>query len=193
MAVEYRGCRNLVYAEVTSDDNETDGGYKTGEVKKLAPLGEISKTVETSSEAKYYDNVPAIVISGEGSDTVTFTIAIPSDEVLADISGRVYDVAVDLRKNSPTYGKWFGVELDGIKRQQFLIPRGFAHGFSVLSETAVFTYKCDNLYAPGAEGGIRFDDPTLGIDWQIPEENRILSEKDLKHPFFKDHVSNFEM
>ena len=109
MAVEYRGCRNLVYAEVTSDDNETDGGYKTGEVKKLAPLGEISKTVETSSEAKYYDNVPAIVISGEGSDTVTFTIAIPSDEVLADISGRVYDDSKKALIEAPRVNKTFAV------------------------------------------------------------------------------------
>ena len=88
MAVEFRGCRNLVYAEVVTDDNETPGGYTVGEVKTLAPVAEISKVVETSSEAKYYDNVAAIIIDSEGSDTVTFTIAVPSDEVLADISGR---------------------------------------------------------------------------------------------------------
>lgn len=109
MAVEYRGCRNLVYAEVTTDDNEVSGGYKTGEVKKLAPVGEISKTVETSSEAKYYDNVPAILINGEGSDTVTFTIAVPSDEVLADISGRVYDDAKKAYIEAPRVNKNFAV------------------------------------------------------------------------------------
>lgn len=113
-------------------------------------------------------------------------------KLVSVVYGRVYDVAVDLRKNSPTYGKWFGVELDGIKRQQFLIPRGFAHGFSVLSETAVFTYKCDNLYNPSAEGGIRFNDPSLGIDWKIPKDKMIISDKDLKHPLFTDHISNFE-
>lgn len=112
-------------------------------------------------------------------------------KLVSVVIGKVYDVAVDLRKGSPTYGQWYGVELDGEKKQQFLIPRGFAHGFSVLSETAVFSYKCDNLYAPEAEGGIRFDDPDLGIDWKIPEEKRILSEKDMKHPLFKDHISNF--
>lgn len=105
--------------------------------------------------------------------------------------GKVYDVAVDLRKDSATYGQWFGVELDDVKRRQFLIPRGFAHGFSVLSPEAIFTYKCDNLYDKQAEGGIRFDDPDLAIDWKIPADKRIISEKDLRHPFFKNHQSNF--
>ena len=109
MAVEYRGCRKLVYAEITTDDNEVSGGYVTGEVKPLAPVGEISKTVETSSEAKYYDNVPKIIIDSEGSDTVTFTIAIPSDEVLADITGRVYDDAKKMFIDAPRATKYFAV------------------------------------------------------------------------------------
>ena len=87
--------------------------------------------------------------------------------------GRVLDVAVDLRKGSKTYGQWFGVELSDENKRQFFIPRGFAHGFSVLSEQAIFTYKCDNLYHPEADGGILLNDPDLGIDWQIPEELRI--------------------
>ena len=110
MAVEFRGCRNLVYAEITTDNNETpSGGYVTGEVKALAPVGEISKTVETASEAKYYDNVPAIVVNSEGSDTVTFTIAVPSDEVLAEITGRVYDVAKKAFIEAPRVNKYFAV------------------------------------------------------------------------------------
>lgn len=109
MAVEFRGCRNLVYAEITTDDNETIGGYTTGEVKKLAPVGEISKTVETSSEAKYYDNVAAIIIDSEGSDTVTFTIAVPPDEVLADITGRVYDNTKKAFIEAPRKTKYFAV------------------------------------------------------------------------------------
>ena len=102
--------------------------------------------------------------------------------------GRVLDVAVDLRAGSKTYGQWFSADLSAENHRQFYIPRGFAHGFSVLSDTAVFAYKCDNLYHPEAEGGLLLSDPTLAIDWQIPENERIISEKDTKHPLF----SNFE-
>lgn len=100
--------------------------------------------------------------------------------------GRVLDVAVDLRKDSKTYGQWYSVELSEGNKRQFFIPRGFAHGFSVLSEKAVFTYKCDNLYHPEADGGILLSDPDLKIDWRIPENERILSDKDTKHPLLKD-------
>lgn len=96
--------------------------------------------------------------------------------------GKVLDVAVDLRHDSPTYGQWYSVELTGENHRQFFIPRGFAHGFSVLSDTATFTYKCDNLYNPEAEGGILLSDPELNIDWQVPADLRILSDKDKKHP-----------
>lgn len=105
--------------------------------------------------------------------------------------GRVWDVAVDLRANSATYGQWYGVELTEENHLQFLIPRGFAHGFSVLSETAVFSYKCDNFYNPEADGGILFNDPDLNIDWKIPADKMILSEKDTKHPLLKDVILNF--
>lgn len=100
--------------------------------------------------------------------------------------GRVLDVAVDMRKDSPTYGQWFSVELNEENHRQFFIPKGFAHGFSVLSETAIFTYKCDDFYHPEADGGILLSDPALGIDWQIPEEMRIISDKDTKHPLLAD-------
>lgn len=109
MAVEFRGCRNLVYAEILTDDNEVSGGYTTGTVKKLAPVGEISKTVETSSEAKYYDNVASVIIDSEGSDTVTLTIAIPSDEVLAEITGRVYDASKKAFIEAPRQNKHFAL------------------------------------------------------------------------------------
>ena len=98
------------------------------------------------------------------------------------ISGRVLDVAVDIRKGSPTFGKHVAVELTGENHRQFFIPRGFAHGFVVLSPEAVFQYKCDNLYAPKEEGAIIWNDPALGIDWQIFSGDVILSEKDTKHP-----------
>jgi len=105
--------------------------------------------------------------------------------------GKVLDVAVDLRKDSPTYGQWYSVELSEENKRQFFIPRGFAHGFSVLSEKAVFTYKCDNLYHPEADGGLLLSDPDLNIDWQVPEKDRILSEKDTKHPLLKDLQNPF--
>jgi dTDP-4-dehydrorhamnose 3,5-epimerase len=107
--------------------------------------------------------------------------------------GRVLDIAVDLRKNSPTFGQWHSVELSAENHLQFFIPKGFAHGFSVLSETAVFAYKCDNLYHPEADGGILLSDPDLAIDWQVPEELRILSEKDKKHPMLKDFDNPFSI
>ena len=107
--------------------------------------------------------------------------------------GRVLDIAVDLRKNSPTFGQWHSVELSAENHLQFFIPKGFAHGFSVLSETAVFAYKCDNLYHPEADGGILLSDPDLAIDWQVPEELRILSDKDKKHPMLKDFDNPFSI
>ena len=102
------------------------------------------------------------------------------------IEGRVLDVAVDIREGSETYGQWASVELSAENNLQFYVPRGFAHGFSVLSETAVFAYKCDNTYNKESEGGIAYNDPSLGIDWGIPEEARSLSEKDLALGGIKD-------
>lgn len=103
------------------------------------------------------------------------------------IVGKVWDVAVDLRQGSSTYGEWFGVELSDENHLQFLIPRGFAHGFSVLSPTAIFSYKCDNLYDKQAEGGIIYNDPTLAIDWKVPVGEMIVSDKDLLLPTFDQY------
>ena len=108
------------------------------------------------------------------------------------VKGIVLDVAVDIRKGSPTYGQHVAVELSEENHRQFFVPRGFAHGFAVLSETAVFQYKCDNFYAPEVDGGISIKDDSLGINWQIPTENAILSEKDIKHVCLKDFDSPFE-
>ena len=107
------------------------------------------------------------------------------------VKGAVLDVAVDIRKGSPTFGKHVAVELTEENHRQIFIPRGFAHGFSVLSETAVFQYKCDNYYAPQADGGISILDESLGIDWKIPTAEAILSEKDTKHELLKDFDSPF--
>ncbi len=102
------------------------------------------------------------------------------------VKGRVLDVAVDIRKGSPTFGQYVAVELTEENHRQLFVPRGFAHGFSVLSEEAVFQYKCDNLYAPHAEGAIAWDDPDIGIDWHLPSEDVLLSAKDAAHPRLKD-------
>lgn len=109
------------------------------------------------------------------------------------IKGAVLDVAVDIRKNSPTYGKHVAVELTEDNHRQFFVPRGFAHGFAVLSDEAIFQYKCDNFYAPQADGGISILDGDLGIDWHIPMDKAILSEKDTKHPLLKDFDSPFDI
>ncbi len=109
------------------------------------------------------------------------------------VRGRVLDVAVDIRKGSPTYGRHVAVELSEENHLQFFVPRGFAHGFAVLSETAVFQYKCDNYYHPEADGGIAITDGSLGIDWRIDPAHAILSEKDTKHPMLCDFDSPFDI
>ena len=108
------------------------------------------------------------------------------------VKGSVLDVAVDIRKGSPTYGQHVAIELSEQNHLQFFIPHGFAHGFSVLTDTAIFQYKCDNFYAPQADDGISIQDQSLGIDWRIPVEKAILSEKDTKHLLLKDFDSPFE-
>ena len=108
------------------------------------------------------------------------------------VKGRVLDVAVDIRKGSPTFGKYVAVELSEDNHRQFFVPRGFAHGFVVLSEEAVFQYKCDNYYAPQSEGAVAWDDPDLAIDWKVPSDKVILSEKDKKHPILKDAPEIFD-
>ena len=112
-------------------------------------------------------------------------------KLVSVIQGAVWDVAVDLRKNSPTFGQWYGVELTEENHLQFLVPQGFAHGFSVLSETAIFSYKCDDFYNPTLERGIIYNDPALSIDWKIPADKALISDKDTKHSLLKDAEMNF--
>lgn len=108
------------------------------------------------------------------------------------VRGAVLDVAVDIRKGSPTYGRHVAVELTEDNHRQFFIPRGFAHGFAVLSDVAVFQYKCDNYYAPQADGGIAITDPSLGIDWHIDPAMAVLSDKDMRHALLADFDSPFD-
>ena len=108
------------------------------------------------------------------------------------VKGRVLDVAVDIRRGSPTFGRYVAVELTEDNHYQLFVPRGFAHGFSVLSEEAIFEYKCDNIYAPEQEGAIAWDDPTIGIDWKLPAEDVILSAKDAAHPTLAEATDLFD-
>ena len=107
------------------------------------------------------------------------------------IEGCIYDVALDLRKNSLTFGKWFGIEINSGKKEQVLIPKGFAHGFSVQSDIAIIQYKCDNFYNSACERGISLMDPALDINWKTGSVTPVISEKDQKHPAFKDAEINF--
>ena len=121
------------------------------------------------------------------------TMPYTQSKLVRCVKGAVLDVAVDIRKGSPTYGQHVAVELTEDNHRQFFVPRGFAHGFAVLSETAIFQYKCDNFYAPANDGGVSIVDDSLGIDWRIPVEKALLSEKDTKHDLLKDFDSPFSI
>lgn len=121
------------------------------------------------------------------------TMPYAQSKLVRCVKGSVLDVAVDIRKGSPTYGKHVAVELTEDNHRQFFVPRGFAHGFAVLSETAVFQYKCDNFYAPANDGGVSIIDNSLGIDWRIPVEKALLSDKDTKHALLKNFDSPFSI
>lgn len=118
--------------------------------------------------------------------------AFSQSKLVRVVEGTVLDIAVDIRRGSPTFGRHVAVELDADSHRQLFIPRGFAHGFSVLSQHAVFQYKCDNYYAPQAESAIAWNDPALGIDWRVSAEDAILSEKDKRHPLLADCPDLFD-
>jgi len=115
----------------------------------------------------------------------------PQAKLIRVVLGKIFDVALDIRKDSLTFGKWFGIELDSENKDQLFIPHGFAHGFSVLSEIAVIQYKCDSLYNPNFERGINLNDPTLDIYWKLGSTVPIISDKDIAQPLFKDAEFNF--
>jgi dTDP-4-dehydrorhamnose 3,5-epimerase len=115
----------------------------------------------------------------------------PQTKLIRTLEGAIWDVVVDIRPGSATYGQWFGVELSAENKRQFLVPRGFAHGYSVLTETAEIMYKCDNLYDKSTEGGIAYNDPSLNIDWKIDLSKAIVSDKDMVQPLMKDARIDF--
>jgi len=116
----------------------------------------------------------------------------PQTKLVRVLQGKILDIAVDIRQGSPTFGKYVSVELSADNKRQLLVPRGFAHGFSVLSDTAEVSYKCDGLYDKASEGGIRFDDPQLNIDWRLPLDKAIVSSKDKDLPLFAECRNNFK-
>lgn len=145
---------------------------------------------ESFSQREFEEKVAKTVFVQDNESTSTYGVLrglhyqLPpytQAKLVRVVKGKVLDVVVDLRKNSATFGKHVSVELSEENKRQFFVPKGFAHGFVVLSDEVIFQYKCDHYYAPGYEGGIRFDDSMLNIDWKIPVNDMILSEKDLKH------------
>ena len=150
---------------------------------KFAEKGLISEFVQDNESKSHYG-----VIRGLHYQLAPYA----QTKLIRVVRGTVYDVAVDLREGSPTFGQWYGLIVSASNKKQFYIPKGFAHGFSVLSEYAIFSYKCDAFYNPQAERGIRFDDPSLKIDWKIPAELGVVSEKDKAHPLFSDAEVNFK-
>jgi len=150
---------------------------------KFAENGLVSKYVQDNESKSHYG-----VIRGLHYQLAPYA----QTKLIRVVRGTVYDVAVDLRQGSPTFGKWHGVIVSASNKRQFYIPKGFAHGFSVLSEYAIFSYKCDNFYNPQAERGICFDDPSLNIDWMLPGELQVISGKDRVHPVLADAAINFK-
>lgn len=150
---------------------------------KFAENGLISEFVQDNESKSHYG-----VIRGLHYQLAPYA----QTKLIRVVRGTVYDVAVDLREGSPTFGHWYGLIVSASNKKQFYIPKGFAHGFSVLSEYAIFSYKCDAFYNPQSERGIRFDDPALNIDWKIPAELGVVSDKDKAHPFFSEAEMNFK-
>lgn len=147
-------------------------------------LGHSIKFVQDNESMSTYG-----VMRGLHFQTMPYT----QSKLVRCVKGAVLDVAVDIRKGSPTYGQHVAVELTEDNHLQFFVPRGFAHGFAVLSEAAIFQYKCDNYYAPANDGGISIKDDSLGIDWRIPVEKALLSEKDTNHSVLRDFDSPFSI
>lgn len=182
MEIIQTGIKDLVIVKPQIFEDARGFFFETYNEKRYKEMGINANFVQTNQSKSCYG-----VIRG-----LHYQLAPHSQSKLVSVTvGKVFDVAVDLRKDSPTFGKWYGVELSDENKLQFFIPKGFAHGFSVLSEKAIFSYMCDEFYAPQADRGIMYNDPSLNIDWRIPTENAIISDKDKKHPLLKDAELNF--
>ena len=165
----HRDDRGYFFESYNKQSLESAAGYTTAFVQDNQ-----ARSVKNVLRGLHYQNVP-----------------VPQAKLIRVLEGSIWDVAVDIRRNSKTYKQWFGIELNAENRLQLLIPHGFAHGYAVLSDTSEVFYKCDNFYNKPAEGGIFYLDPELGVDWKINLADAIISEKDMKQPLLKDAVNTF--
>ncbi len=182
MAFKETGIQGLKVFEPVVYEDSRGVFFESYNEKTFNDAGIVANFVQDNQSASTYG-----VIRGLHYQSDPFAQA----KLVRVLTGDILDVVVDLRKGSSSYGKSFSIELSGSKNQQLYIPRGVAHGFSVLSPRAVVFYKCDAFYSRESEGGIRFDDPALGIDWKVPENKRVVSEKDLRFPLFAECRNNF--
>lgn len=177
MKIIETGFDGLYIIEPTIFKDERGYFYETYNEQKYREAGIDYKFVQDNESKSSYGTIRGLHFQkGEFAQA----------KLVRCLHGTVLDVVVDIRKDSKTFGKHYSVELTGENKLQFMVPRGFAHGFSVLSETAIFSYKCDNIYNKESEGGIIYNDPSLNIDWKIRKDSEILSEKDKKHPTFNE-------
>lgn len=162
--------RGYFFESYNKQTLEAESGYGTAFVQDNQ-----ARSVKNVLRGLHYQNLP-----------------VPQAKLIRVLEGSIWDVVVDIRKNSKTYGQWYGIELSAENKLQFLIPHGFAHGYAVLSETSEVFYKCDNYYNKASEGGIFYNDPELSIDWKIDLSAAIISDKDMRQPLFKDAINLFE-
>lgn len=173
------GFEGLFVIEPTIFKDERGYFYETYNEKKYHELGITNKFVQDNESKSSYGTIRGLHFQKGDSAQA---------KLVRCLEGRVLDVVVDIRPNSKTFGKYYSVELTAENKLQFIVPRGFAHGFSVLSETAIFCYKCDNLYDKSSESGILWSDKDLSIDWRIENGKEILSDKDKNHQTLKEYI-----
>lgn len=192
MSFDFRNCK-------TSDGYIIQGLYEI----QVTHLNNECDCIESYSQKEFFDAGLKMNFVQDNQSKSTkgvlrglhFQTKHPQGKLVRTLTGKTYDVAVDLRNGSPTFGKYYGVVLDGDKQNMFYIPEGFAHGFYVLSEEAIFAYRCTDFYHPEDEGGIIWNDPVIGIDWNsiAKDINPILSDKDSKHPLFNPETKYFDL
>lgn len=177
MRVTYTPIKGLLILQPKVFADERGYFFESYQMRRFAELGIIEPFVQDNQSISAYGTIRGLHFQrGEYAQA----------KLVQVLSGAVYDVAVDLRPDSPTFGQWYGIELSAENHTMFYIPRGFAHGFAALANHSVFFYKCDNYYCPEADGGVFYDDKELNINWPVPPQDRIISAKDEKLPSIAD-------